>query len=154
MTVNIDGRATSSKQGFQMDCSVGINIKASPEKVLGILTNAADFPRWNSTIISLEGRIALGERVKLKSTSSPKRVFPLTVVEFVPPSKMVWADGNFMVKGVRTYTVTAKPDNTIDFTMREVISGLMIPLIAKSFPDFKPYFEQYAADLKKEAEKM
>lgn len=37
--------------------------------------------------------------------------------------------------------------------MTEVLSGLMLPLIAGSLPDFAPSFTQYAADLKREAER-
>lgn len=40
-----------------------------------------------------------------------------------------------------------------DFSMVEVMSGLMLPLIRGSLPDFGPPFEQYAADLKREAER-
>lgn len=40
-----------------------------------------------------------------------------------------------------------------DFTMSEVYTGLMLPMIAGSLPDFRPTFEQYVSDLKKEAEK-
>ena len=35
--------------------------------------------------------------------------------------------------------------------MTEVFSGLMLPLAAGRLPDFKPIFERYAADVKKEA---
>ncbi len=36
--------------------------------------------------------------------------------------------------------------------MTEVFSGLMLPMAAGRLPDFKPIFERYAADLKREAE--
>jgi hypothetical protein len=36
--------------------------------------------------------------------------------------------------------------------MVEVFSGLMLPMIAGSLPNFGPAFEQYAADLKRAAE--
>jgi hypothetical protein len=36
--------------------------------------------------------------------------------------------------------------------MAEAYTGLMLPLIAGSLPDFRPTFEQYAADLKRAAE--
>jgi hypothetical protein len=67
---------------------------------------------------------------------------------------MVWSDGNAMIKGVRTYTMQPKPDGTTDFTMAEVYTGLMLPMIAASLPDFGPVFEQYLSDLKREAERM
>ena len=42
---------------FRMECRVSINIHAAPEKIWSLLTNAADFPRWNSTV-------TFGEKVR------------------------------------------------------------------------------------------
>lgn len=39
-----------------------------------------------------------------------------------------------------------------EFEMSEVFTGLMLPMIAGSLPDFVPVFDQYAADLKRAAE--
>jgi hypothetical protein len=36
--------------------------------------------------------------------------------------------------------------------MREEFSGLMLPMIKGSLPDFAPVFEAYATDLKRAAE--
>jgi hypothetical protein len=149
----INGRATKTKSAFRMEYTVGINIQAKADKVWTIMTNAADFPRWNSTIKSMEGNIALGQTIKLVATISPTRTFNLLVTEFEAGKRMVWSDGNAMFKGVRTYTVTPKPDGTTDFTMVEVYTGLMMPMIAGSLPDFTASFEQYVSDLKKEATK-
>jgi hypothetical protein len=118
------------------------------------MTNAGDFPRWNSTIKSIEGVIAAGQTIKLVAAISPGRVFNLSVIEFLPEKRMVWSDGNAMFKGVRTYTLEPKPDGTTDFSMAEVYTGLMLPMIAGSLPDFGPVFEQYLSDLKREAERM
>jgi hypothetical protein len=67
---------------------------------------------------------------------------------------MVWSDGAAPVfKGVRTFTLAPKADGQTTFSMVEVFSGVMLPLIKGSLPDFGPSFEQYAADLKREAER-
>jgi len=152
--IAINGRANKTKSTFRMEYSVGVNVKAKPEQVWALMTNAADFPRWNSTVKSIDGKIASGETIKLVATISPERVFNLHVVEFTPQKKMVWSDGNAMFKGVRTYMLTPKADGSTDFTMSEVYTGLMLPMIAGSLPDFIPTFEQYVSDLKKEAEKQ
>ena len=66
---------------------------------------------------------------------------------------MVWEDGaGGIFKGVRTYTLSPNEDGSTQFAMNEVFSGLMLPMIAGSLPDFGPTFEQYAADLKRAAE--
>jgi len=152
--IAINGRANKTKGAFRMEYSAGINIKASPDKVWALMTNVSDFPRWNSTIKSMDGKIGMGESVKLVATIAPTRSFNLKVIEFVPKKRMVWTDEktNPMFRGVRTYTLTPKADGSTDFTMSEVYTGLMLPMIAGSLPDFRPTFEQYLSDLKQEAE--
>jgi hypothetical protein len=151
--IAVNGGANKTKSAFRMEYSAGINIKANSQRVWTLMTNAADFPRWNSTVKSIEGKIALGQSIKLIAMIAPERVFNLKVVEFIPDKMMVWSDGNAMFKGVRTYTVKSKTKGSTDFTMTEVYTGLMLPMIAGSLPDFGPSFEQYVADLKREAEK-
>ena len=151
--IPINGRANKTKSAFRMEYSAGVNVKARPDRVWSLMTNAADFPRWNSTVKSIEGKIGLGQTIKLIAAVSPDRVFNLNVIEFVPEKRMVWSDGNAMFKGVRTYTLNPKADGSTDFTMSEVYTGLMLPRIAGSLPDFGPAFEQYVADLKREAER-
>ena len=152
-TISLTGRANKGKTTFRMECGVSININAPASRIWALLTNAKDFPRWNSTVQSIEGDIAAGQKIALYVKVAPGRAFKLTVSEFVPDKRMVWGDGNFIFRGVRTYTLTPKPDNSTDFTMSEVFTGAMLPLIAGSLPDFGPEFEKYAADLKREAEK-
>jgi hypothetical protein len=57
-----------------------------------------------------------------------------------------------MFKGIRTFTLTPNADGTTEFSMKEEFSGLMLPMIKGSLPDFGPVFEAYAADLKRAAE--
>jgi hypothetical protein len=148
------GRANRTKSTFRLAYAVGINIQAKPERIWALLTNADNFPRWNSTVTSIEGPIALGQKLKIRVPIAPNRTFAPKVSEFVPPQRMVWSDGMApMFKGERTYTLTPKADGSTDFSMAEVFRGLMLPMIAGSLPDFVPVFEQYASDLKREAER-
>ncbi len=142
------GKATTTKTTFSRETSVGIEIKADPAIVWALLTNASDFPRWNSTVVSIEGDIALGRKIKLKSTLDSKRTFKLTVKEFEPEKRMVWGDG----QGNRIYTLTKGNGGTLTFSMTEKIGGFMFPLYANYIPPFDKAFEQFAADLKRESE--
>ncbi len=151
--VTYSGRAGKTQSAFRLEYSAGINIQARASRVWALMTNAADFPRWNSTIKSIEGTIGPGQTIRLVATIAPTRTFNLSIIEFVPEKRMVWSDGNAMFKGVRTYTFDQKSEGTTDFSMAEVYTGLMLPMIAGSLPDFRPVFETYLADLKKEAEK-
>lgn len=144
------GVADVNKSSFRQSVRVAIRIDAPPERIWTLLTNAADFPRWNSTVTGIEGKIAAGERISIKVPISD-RLFKVKVDTFDPPKTLVWSDGNAVFRGVRTFTLTPQGGATV-FAMEEVFTGFMLPLIAGSLPDFKPVFETYAADLKKEAE--
>ncbi len=147
-----DGKAYMTKKAFRLEYTISKKIMAKPEQIWKILTNGPDYPRWNSTVKSLEGRIEKGEKIKLCAMIDTSRTFSLKVSELVASQKMVWKDGAApMFKGVRTYTLNPNPDGSTQFTMTEVLSGMMLPMIKGSLPDFRPSFEQYAADLEKEA---
>jgi uncharacterized protein YndB with AHSA1/START domain len=143
-----NGKAITIKKTFSRETSISIDIKADTAIVWALLTNAADFPRWNSTILSVEGEIKQGEQIKLKSTLDPKRVFKLRVKTFELENRLSWGDGN----GTRTYSITQHGNGIVAFSMNEKIGDLMFPMYAKYIPSFDKSFEQFAADLKKEAE--
>ncbi|HVW26732.1 MAG TPA: SRPBCC domain-containing protein [Polyangiaceae bacterium] len=137
-----------------MDCSIRCEIAATPDCVWALLTDAERFPSWNSTVTSLKGDIALGQRLELRVPLDPKRTFRPRVTRFEKNREMEWSDGAApMFKGVRRFVLTPKPDGTTAFEMTEVFSGVMLPLIKPSLPDFGPVFETYAADLKRAAER-
>ena len=143
-----EGKATTARTKFHRETSVSIDIKADPAIVWALLTNASDYTRWNSTIISLEGKIALGEKIKLKSTLDAKRTFKLKVKEFDSEKRLVWGDG----QGNRVYTLSKNENGNVKFSMTEKIGGFMFPMYAKMIPSFDVPFEQFAKDLKKESE--
>ncbi len=148
-----DGRAARSASAFRMECGVAVRIACAPEKVWSILTDAAAMPRWSSTVTSVEGTIALGQKLALRVPLAPGRVFRPKVIQFEPGRRMVWGEGAApMLKGRRSFTLTPASGGC-EFEMVEVFSGLMLPMIKRSLPDFAPAFERYAADLKREAER-
>ncbi|MEL6661033.1 MAG: SRPBCC domain-containing protein [Bacteroidota bacterium] len=142
-----DGKATTAKKTFSRTTSISIQIAAEPATVWGLLTNAQDFPKWNSTVTALDGTIATGEKIQLKSTLAPERTFKLKVKEMIPNQLMVWGDA----MGKRTYTLEPSDGGTT-FTMSEKIGGPLFPLFAGQIPDFDETFEQFASDLKTTAE--
>ena len=143
-----EGKATTVKKTFSRETSVYININADPSVVWALLTNASDYARWNSTVVSLEGEIAQGEQIALVSTLDPKRTFKLKVKEFEPEKRLVWGDN----MGNRAYIIEEGEAGQVTFTMAEKIGGPLFPLFAGAIPSFDESFEQIAADLKKEAE--
>jgi uncharacterized protein YndB with AHSA1/START domain len=155
MTTSTTSKARATKTGsaFRMTCAIETTIRASPERIWGLLTDASGFPRWNSTVTSIEGEIAAGKTLKLKVPTAPERVFKPRVSIVEPGRSMIWSDGAApMFKGVRTFTLTANGDGSTVFSMREEFWGLMLPMIKGSLPDFAPVFETYAEDLRRAAE--
>jgi uncharacterized protein YndB with AHSA1/START domain len=140
--------AKPTRRFFSRETEVAIDIRAGAADVWALLTNSAEYPKWNSTIVSIDGEIGPGKKIKLKSTLDPKRTFTLTVREFEPPARLVWGDA----MGKRTYSITAKESGTVTFSMREKIGGPLFPLFARMIPPFDAAFDQFAADLKKRAE--
>jgi hypothetical protein len=134
--------------------SVRVFIRATPERIWALLTDAAKFTRWNNTVEKVDGKIALGERVTIHPKINPGRVFPVTVAEFEPPRSMLWTGGMplGLFKGQRTFTLTPALNGDVEFSMREEYTGLMAPLICRSIPDLQPAFDEFASDLKRAAE--
>ena len=148
-----EGKAETSRTTFSQTVSVKASINAKPEVVWALLTNGIDYPRWNSTIVSLEGEIERGKTIVLKVTIDPKRSFKLKVSRMEDGKSMVWQSGMApFFKGVRTFELTSLGETRTQFSMIEKMGGLMFPMAAGQLPDFTAPFEQFAADLKKEAE--
>lgn len=143
-----NGKAITSKKKFSRETAISIDIHADKTIIWALLTNASDFPRWNSTVISIDGEIKPNGKIELKSTLDPKRVFKLSIKEFESGKRLVWGDA----MGKRIYTLTDAGQGLTNFTMREKIGGPIFPLFAKMIPSFDNSFETYAKDLKKEAE--
>lgn len=143
-----NGKATTVKKFFNRETFVDIDIKADSSIIWALLTNASDYPRWNSTILSIEGEIKKGDKIKLRSVLDPKRVFKLQVKEMLAESSLVWGDA----MGSRVYTLKPGDKNMTRFSMSEKIGGPFFPLFARMIPSFDQSFEQFARDLKNEAE--
>jgi hypothetical protein len=129
-------------------------IEASPEVIWAILTNAAGYPEWDPGVDRIEGRIAPGEKITAFTKLNPGRAFPAKVTEFLPGRKMTWTGGMplGLFKGERTFTLAPQSNGATEFTLREVFSGPLLPLIGRSLPDLNATFEQFAAGLKRRAE--
>ena len=59
-----DPKTTETRGVFTLACRVEVNVRAGGQRLWNLLTNAKDFPRWNSTVTSIEGEIREGETVR------------------------------------------------------------------------------------------
>jgi hypothetical protein len=134
-------------------------IRATPEAIWKILTDAAGYPSWDHSYTSIEGQIALGETITLHHRDMKPQVLPMTVTVFEPQQRMVWTGGGMpeaVFKGERVFALSA-PNGSggaaeVEFTVQLVFSGLMAAVITKSIPDMQPHLDEFAAALKKRAE--
>ena len=145
---------SQTRSAFSLACRVEVNIRASAAEVWKLLTDAQGFARWNSTVTSIEGQVREGERLRIRVPGTD-RAFTPKVSDVVPDERMTWTGGFAPIfQGVRTLTLKPSSDASTDFAMAERFSGLILPLIRRSLPDFGPIFERYANDLKHEAERL
>ena len=144
---------TQARGAFSLFCRVEVMVHARAASVWALLTDAPGFPRWNSTVTRIEGEIREGGRLRVHVPGT-SQVFTPRVSDLVPNEHMTWTGGiSPLFKGVRTFELRSRPDGATQFTMAERFSGLMIPLVGRAMPDFRPIFARYAEDLRREAER-
>jgi hypothetical protein len=133
-----------------------VSIRATPEEVWAILTDGPGYANWNPEINRVEGRIALGEKIKAHVVLHGGKVQPVTVrvTELEPMRRMVWKGGLplGLFTGLRTFTIAPRDAGIVEFTMHVHFSGLLSGPIAKSLGDRQPDIDALAAALKAWAE--
>ncbi len=128
-------------------------IAAPAAAVWKVLVDGAAWPTWDSGVNAVAGTIALGEKVTIKAAVGGDRAFPVEVVTFDAPHKLVFSGGMplGLFRGVRTYTLTTEGAKTL-FHMREEYTGAILGAIWKSIPDLGPSFQRFVTGLKKRVE--
>ena len=148
-----DGKATTTRTTFRLAIAVTKWIDAPPSTVWDLLTDLPAQAKWNSTVTSIEGKVALGERVAFRVPEAPRQTFDPTVIAYEAPTSMVWRLNRWpLMVSERTYRLTPGPNGSTEFALDEVFHGLLLPLVARSLPDFGAMFERTATDLKAAAE--
>jgi hypothetical protein len=147
-------RFIQEKKTFSMVCRVEIDIQAEAEIIWTILTDAKGFPRWNSTVNGIDGNIREGERIQIHVPGT-HRTFRPKVLDVVANKRMIWSNGLAMIfKGSRSFVLKPGEKGTTRFIMEEKFTGLFFAMAKGMFPEFKPIFETYASDLKRESERI
>ncbi len=144
-----DGKATTTRTTFRLAFSVTRTIAASETTLWNLLADVEAQSKWNSTVTSIEGTIALGKRVSFKVPEAPRQTFSPRVVTYDQPKLMVWRLSWWpLLVSNRTYRLSPGPHGGTEVTITEVFHGLLVPLAAKSLPNFGAMFERTAKDLK------
>jgi uncharacterized protein YndB with AHSA1/START domain len=129
-------------------------INAPPERVWAVLADSAGWPTWDSGIDDVEGVLAPGQKVTIRSTVAPGRAFPVKVTRFERDDCLELTGGLplGLFRGVRSYLLRRSGSAT-QFTMREAYHGPLAGLITRSIPDLQPSFEQFVQGLKQRVER-
>jgi hypothetical protein len=153
----LDGLAVRHYTAAMREFTTSASIRSTPEVVWGILTDGSSYPSWNPEIPQVEGRIALGEKIKAHVLlhGGVVRQVSVTVTALEPPRRMVWTGGMplGLFTGRRTFTITPRDGGIVEFTMHVHFSGPLSTLIAKSLGDRQPDIDALAAGRKKFAER-
>mgnify|MGYP003701651041 CR=1 FL=1 len=129
-------------------------IKASPGAVWTVLVDGQAWPSWDSGVDGVEGQIAAGQKITIRSRAAPGRSFPVKVTLFEPPGRLQLSGGMplGLFRGLRGYHLSSCGENETLFRIREEYSGPLLGLMWRSIPDLGPSFERFAAGLKQQVE--
>ena len=128
--------------------------RVGPEAVWAVLTDGTAWPSWDSGVDRVDGQIAPGEKITIRSQAAPGRAFPVRVTDFDPPARLRFSGGMplGLFRGVRTFEVSPDGTGGTAFRVREEYTGPLVGLVWRSMPDLGPSFDQFAQGLKRRAE--
>ena len=135
-----------------------IEIQASDERVWKLLTDFASFPQWNPFIRQTKGEAKVGARleVHIQPSGASSMTFKPVVLKVEPNRELRWI-GRLLMPGLfdgeHIFIIEPLEANRVRFTQREVFTGLLVPLFARSLDkDTRRGFEEMNQALKSRAE--
>ncbi len=135
-----------------------VEIEAPPERVWRMLTDVAAFPEWNPFIRWARGDVKPGARleVHLQPPGAKGMTFRPTVLKAEPPRELRWI-GRLGLRGLfdgeHIFTIEEEGPERVRFVQREVFTGLLVPLMARSLDrNTRRGFEEMNRALKTRAE--
>ena len=114
--------------------SVSTVIAAPADLVWQILSDGPAYRRWNPFITQLEGRLAVGQRLRVRIAPPGGRAmtFRPTVTSAQPAHHLAWL-GRLGVPGVfdgaHSFTLEPLSDGRTRFTQSETFRGLLAPVM-------------------------
>lgn len=130
-------------------------IHAPPEQVWRVLADLDSYPRWNRAIPHAAGRVAPGQRLRLRlQVGGGSRPFSPTVVAARPGEELLLSARLIhprVLCATHRFRVEPMADGT-RFTQRWEVTGTLAGLAWPTMREGFPAFEQMARDLAREAE--
>jgi hypothetical protein len=139
------------------EISTGIEISAPPERVWAILADTARWGEWNPFIPTVEGALAVGERLKvrIKPPGGPGMTFRPKLLKVDPARELRWL-GSLLVPGVldgeHAFELARLGAAATQFRQSERFSGMLVPLFAGALGKAEAGFRAMNEALKARAE--
>ena len=132
-----------------------IEISATPQKVWGVFSDFASYPKWSSFIEQIEGSRL---KLKLKQPNHNKGVeFTPLLLKVEPNKEFRWLGKlggiPFLFVGEH-YFLFENSDQGTKLTHGEEFQGLLVPLLTKMLKETKVGLENFNLALKQRVEKM
>lgn len=111
-----------------------VDVAASPEMVWRVLTYFPDYPKWNPVLVSIQGSLAPGQRLKIQMRLSQGREYKFSprVVKVIPATELRWRRWR-LIEGVfdreLAFLIVPNGIKGVRFIQREHFSGLLAPLM-------------------------
>lgn len=114
-----------------------IEINASPETVWSILSDFESYPDWNPFVVSIEGDLAPGGKLKTKIALPGRKpmMFRPQITSLMPLKVFSWL-GRFLIPGLfdgeHFFEIEELGEGRLRLVHREEFSGILVPLLWRS----------------------
>ena len=142
-----------------LEIKTEITINATPEKVWKILTNFDEYPNWNPFIKSIEGQVAIGEKitVRIEPPEAKGMTFKPKILTFGENRELSWL-GHLLFPGLfdgnHKFELIDNGNGTTTFIQSEKFKGVLVPFFKKQLKNnTKNGFIEMNKKLKEIAEK-
>lgn len=125
---------------MKKEINTEIIIHSTPEKVWQVLTDFQNYPQWNPFIHSLQGKVAVGNRIKvhLVPPGGKGMTFKPTVLAFEPHKEFRWL-GHLLFPGffdgTHRFEIIDNGNNAVLFRQSEQFSGILVSWFMKTQSD-------------------
>ena len=122
------------------EISADIVINASAEKVWSVFINFSEYPKWNPFLISVEGQVSLGNRMKVKAKTpgSNEMIFNPKIIVYKERQELQWS-GHLLFPGLfdgrHIFKIIDNCNNTVTFLQKEIFKGILVPLYSNMLDD-------------------
>ena len=112
-------------------------IQATAERVWQLLTDFERFPQWNPFIRQAKGQARVGAILEAHIQPSDARAmtFKPTILTVEPNRELRWL-GRLIMPGLfdgeHVFTIETLGENRVRFMQREIFTGVLVPLFARS----------------------